>query len=63
MVLPQEAAAELLCSFRCNNFCITSDLMQGVASATYPAVALLNHSCAPNCVLSFDQVRNDLCCS
>jgi len=43
----------LLLKFRCNNFGIVDDLMQCVGAGVYPAVALLNHSCQPTCLLRY----------
>jgi len=37
-------------SFDANNFSIPDDLCVGRAAGVFPAGALLNHSCAPNCV-------------
>jgi hypothetical protein len=39
--------------FRSNNFGITDAMMRVISSAVYPLGALLNHSCAPNCLLRF----------
>uniref|UniRef100_A0A7S3D0Q7 Uncharacterized protein n=1 Tax=Palpitomonas bilix TaxID=652834 RepID=A0A7S3D0Q7_9EUKA len=41
----------------CNNFSIWDDLILPIASACFPFGALLNHSCAPNCVLHYDVER------
>lgn len=40
--------------FHCNNFGIVDDLINCIGSAEYPATALLNHSCAPNCILRYN---------
>ena len=45
---------ELLALFRSNNFAITTDTLVAAGSGVFPAAALLNHSCAPNCVVTFD---------
>lgn len=37
-----------------NNFCIQDTLLVPVAAAIFPHGALLNHSCRPNCVISYD---------
>jgi hypothetical protein len=39
--------------FRANNFGVTDSMVRVVASAAYPLGALLNHSCAPNCLLRY----------
>ncbi len=39
--------------FRANNFGVTDSMVKVVASAVYPLGALLNHSCAPNCLLRY----------
>lgn len=49
----ERAAAELLCQFQCNNFGVATELLAAVGKGVFPAGALLNHSCAPNCVLSY----------
>jgi len=40
--------------FRVNNFGVTDSMQRVVASGVYPLGALLNHSCAPNCLLRYD---------
>lgn len=40
--------------FHCNNFGIVDDLINCVGSGEFPAAALLNHSCIPNCILRYD---------
>ena len=47
-------AAAVVAAFRGNNFGILNDLLSVVGAGCFPATALLNHSCAPNCVLAFD---------
>lgn len=39
--------------FPVNNFGIVNEMAQVQASGVYPLAALLNHSCAPNCVLRY----------
>jgi len=42
-----------LLKFRVNNFGITDNLLNVIASGVYPLGALLNHSCNPNCILRY----------
>ena len=48
-----EACRALVSSFARNNFVVCNDLMVPKAAGCFPAGALLNHSCAPNCSLSY----------
>jgi hypothetical protein len=43
--------------FPVNNFAITDDLLVGIGAAVCPAGALLNHSCAPNCCVTYKVIR------
>jgi hypothetical protein len=43
----------LLLAFDRNNFGVTDDLLVVRAAAVAPAAAILNHSCRPNCVISY----------
>lgn len=54
-----DVALDLVCSFDRNNFAISDDLLVPLAMAVYPTAALLNHSCAPNCVLSYGPVKGE----
>jgi SET and MYND domain-containing protein len=47
-------ASRLLDVFQCNNFGISTELLKPVASGVFPYTALLNHSCEPSCVLTYD---------
>ena len=40
--------------FRINNFGVTDSLVRVIAGGVYPLGALLNHSCAPNCLLRYN---------
>ena len=42
--------------FACNNFAVTSNLLVAIGSAVCPAGAILNHSCAPNCAVTWNDV-------
>ena len=44
----------LLLKFRHNNFGIQNELQQVIASGVFPRGAILNHSCDPNCMLTYD---------
>ena len=50
---PATVVASLIASFARNNFGVLSELLSLVGAGCYPDTALLNHSCAPNCVLAF----------
>ena len=47
------AVAQLMAQFRSNNFGVLSDLMGCIGVGVYPQAALLNHSCAPTCLLTY----------
>ena len=49
---------KILRIFRGNNFGITDTLMNCVAVGVFPFAAILNHSCAPNCVLQYAMSSN-----
>lgn len=44
----------LLLKFRHNNFGIQNELQQVIASGMFPRGAILNHSCDPNCILTYE---------
>jgi SET and MYND domain-containing protein len=44
----------LLQRFECNNFAIVDALFLPIGAGLYPYGALLNHSCEPNCVITYD---------
>lgn len=45
---------KLLNQFRCNNFGIQNSLQTVIAHGVYPLGAILNHSCNPNCILTYE---------
>ena len=49
----EDELQNILKRFGCNNFSITNKLMVSVAAACVPLGALLNHSCDPNCVVTY----------
>lgn len=51
------ATARLLGVFTRNNFGVLGELLFVDGAGCYPNTALLNHSCAPSCVLAFDGPR------
>lgn len=57
VVSMREEDVELeLARAQANNFLVVDDVLSPVASGCYPELALLNHSCEPNCVLSYVEV-------
>lgn len=57
VVSMREEDVELeLARAQANNFLIVDDVLSPVAAGCYPELALLNHSCEPNCVLSYVEV-------
>lgn len=41
-------------AFQANNFAISSELMVPKGAGVYTIGSLLNHSCCPNCILTYD---------
>ena len=56
---PEDKLLNILKRFGCNNFSITNKLMVSVAAACVPLGALLNHSCDPNCVVTYRIMENN----
>ncbi|XP_077367324.1 N-lysine methyltransferase SMYD2-B-like [Festucalex cinctus] len=44
----------------CNGFTIEDEELSHVGTAVYPDVALINHSCDPNVIVTFDGTRADV---
>ena len=44
----------VVAAFERNNFSVADELLVSRAAGVYPAGALLNHACAPNCVIGFE---------
>jgi [histone H3]-lysine4/36 N-trimethyltransferase SMYD len=55
---PLSSITDMQLRFRCNNFGILDELMQCVGAGVFPSVALLNHSCVPNCILRYSIAKN-----
>lgn len=47
-------AKEALQCFGNNNFAVTDDLFIAIGAGCFPHGATLNHSCRPNCLLSYE---------
>ncbi|KAJ8600847.1 hypothetical protein CTAYLR_008518 [Chrysophaeum taylorii] len=48
-----------LAAGRRNNFCVADEMLEGIAAVSSPIGALLNHSCAPTCVVSYSPAAPD----
>eukprot|EP01134_Creolimax_fragrantissima_P005926 CFRG5926T1 len=55
-LLSVDDISTMILRMKCNNFSIWNDLLVPVGSGCYPGGALLNHSCAPDCVVTYDLV-------
>jgi hypothetical protein len=51
----QSLLLPLLFAFQSNNFAISNALLLTEGAGVYPLGALLNHSCAPNCAIVYEQ--------
>ena len=49
----------MLARFEANNFGIVDELLFLVGAGIYPAGAMLNHSCHPNCAIRYDTNNNN----
>jgi len=56
---------ELLCRFSCNNFAFCDNLYISIGASVFPTGAILNHSCKPNCIVSyaFNPLRQVIRCN
>lgn len=52
--VPTKDIAQLLAAFACNNHTICNTELQPLGVGLYPTGAMVNHSCRPNAVQSFD---------
>lgn len=46
--------AQLLARFACNSHTVCDEELRPIGVGIYPLGALINHSCTPNCVQSFE---------
>ncbi|CAK4072655.1 unnamed protein product [Aphanomyces euteiches] len=57
LVNPEENSVaeveEILCRFHCNNFAITDELLLEIGAGCFPWGAMVNHSCANNCIITY----------
>lgn len=52
--IEQKQATQILARIACNAHSVTDSELRPIGKGMYPVLALLNHSCAPNCAVSFD---------
>eukprot|EP00878_Enallax_costatus_P011592 GHUV01012100.1.p2 GENE.GHUV01012100.1~~GHUV01012100.1.p2 ORF type:complete len:544 (+),score=225.45 GHUV01012100.1:895-2526(+) len=53
-LLDAKHIAQLLARFACNNHTVCDEELRPIGVGIYPLGALINHSCQPNCVQSFE---------
>ncbi|KAF1323681.1 putative histone tail methylase containing set domain, partial [Globisporangium splendens] len=53
--LLEDKIVRLFCRVNCNAFTVSDDLCVPLGIGVFPHGALFNHSCDPNCVVSFEQ--------
>ena len=59
----REEIVNLLCLLSCNKFIVSdNNKMEPIGVGLYPAAALINHSCDPNCVIAYDCDRTGARC-
>lgn len=51
----EEKVMLLFCRVNCNAFTISDDLCAPLGIGVFPNGALFNHSCEPNCIVSFHE--------
>eukprot|EP01029_Cantina_marsupialis_P031345 TRINITY_DN89_c0_g1_i4.p1 TRINITY_DN89_c0_g1~~TRINITY_DN89_c0_g1_i4.p1 ORF type:complete len:485 (-),score=167.06 TRINITY_DN89_c0_g1_i4:469-1923(-) len=54
----QEEIVNLLCAFECNNFGIVNELFSIHGSGVYLEGAMVNHSCIPNTIMSYEPLNH-----
>ncbi|XP_053991648.1 N-lysine methyltransferase SMYD2-like isoform X2 [Hylaeus volcanicus] len=62
LVTSKEELYVWLNMFQCNNFSITDDRMVCIGAGVYAVGSLLNHSCRPNCIYTFDPITKTQVC-
>ena len=58
--LDVDSVAHLICAVHTNLHCISDFQGKCLGSALFPEACLFNHSCMPNCILSFDGLRLEI---